>query len=199
MTGARHGGLRAAVAYLIVGILAVRLALGAGSPALAGSGSGSGGGSGGSGSGSGSGGGSGSASRGDFTLGANYQPPTFVGHLVRGGLTSCPGCTTAVEPRYVGASFSCFYDSNSLGLASLNDFSGTVTLEVLDLPPGVTSQTATSVVVPRRGAASTPLWLRADSGAALGSATVAVRTTSGALVHTLRLPISVADQLPPCP
>ncbi len=195
MTDARHGGLRAALACLIAGILAIGLALGAGSPALAGSGSGSGGGSGSSGSGSGSG----SASRGDFTLGANYQPPAFVGHLVRGGLASCPNCTTAVEPRYVGTSFSCFYDSNFLGFASLNDFSGTVTLEVLDLPPGVTSQTATSVVVPRRGATSTPLRLQADSSAALGSATVTVRATSGALVHTLQLPISVADQLPACP
>ena len=196
MTGARHSGLRAALACLIAGILAVGLALGAGSPALAGSGSGSGGSSS---SGSGSGGGSGSASRDDFTLGANYQPPAFVGHLVRGGLASCPDCTTAVEPRYVGTSFSCFYDSNFLGLASLNDFSGTVILEVLELPPGVTSQTATSVAVPRRGTTSTPLRLQADSGAALGTATGRVRATSGALVHTLQLPISVAGQLPPCP
>lgn len=185
----RHSGFRAAL------LLLVSLALGISSPALAGSGSGSGGSS-----GSGSGGsGSGSATRGDFSLTANYRPPMLVGHLVRGGLMDCPACISAVEPRYVGASFSCFYDSNSLALASLNDFSGTVVLDIVNLPPGVTSQTATSLVAPRRGAVSTPFRLHADPGAPLGDGTVTVRATSGGLVHTLVLPIRVADQLPACP
>ena len=188
MTCLRFGSLRAAL------LLLVSLALSS-APALAGSGSGSGGSS-----GSGSGGsGSGSTTRGDFSLTANYRPPGFVGHLVRGGLPDCPTCTTAVEPRYLGTSFSCFYDSNTLDLVSLNDFSGTVVLDVLNLPPGVTSQTATSVVVPRRGAVSTPFRLHADPGAPLGDATVTVRATSGGLLHTLVLPIRVADQLPACP
>ena len=178
------------------GVLALGLLIAASSPAVAGSGSGSGGSSGSGSSGSGSSGSSGSAA--DFALSANYQPPSFVGHVVRGGLSSCVGCTTAVEPRYVGRSFSCFYDSNSTSLVSLNGFSGDVKLEVLDLPAGVASQTATKLTVPRRGAVSTPFKLQASGDAPLGDATVTVRATSGSIVHTLDLPISVADQLPAC-
>jgi hypothetical protein len=184
-------GFRIVLTLLMVILLALSLTLGLSSLALAESGSGSGGGSGDS--------GSGSATRGDFSLTANYRSPAFVGHLVRGGLPDCPDCTTAIEPRYLGTSFSCFYDSNTLSLASLNGFSGTVTLEILNLPPGVTSWTAASMVVPRRGAVSTPLSLRAEPGAAVGDATVTVRATSGGLVHSLSLPIRVADQLPACP
>ena len=121
-----------------------------------------------------------------------------MGHVVRGGVLSCGGGTTAVEPRYVGRSFSCFYDSNSIDLVSLNGFSGDVRLEVVDLPAGVMSQTATKLTVPRRGAVSTPFKLQASGDAPLGDATVSVRATSGSIVHTLDLPISVADQLPAC-
>jgi hypothetical protein len=173
---------------LAAGALALGLMIAANSPAVAGSSSGSGGSS-----GSGS-----SSSLADFALTANYKPPTFVGYVVRGGLPSCAGCTTAVEPRYVGASFDCFYDSNTISLVSLNGFGGDVKLEVLHLPAGVTSQTATKLTVPRRGVVSAPFKLQASGDAALGDATVTVRATSGSLVHTLDLPISVADQLPSC-
>ena len=172
-----------ALVVLAAGVLALGLLIAASSPAVAGSGSGS----------SGS-----SSAAADFALNANYKAPTFVGHVVRGGLPSCPECTTAVEPRYVGRSFSCFYDSNTISLVSLNDFSGVVRLEVLNLPDGVTSQTATSLSVPRRGAVGTPFKLQASSDAALGDATATVRATSGSIVHTLTLPISVADRLPSC-
>jgi hypothetical protein len=181
---------------LAAGVLALGLLIAASSPAVAGSGSGSGGGSGSGSSSSGSSGSSSSAA--DFTLTANYKAPSFVGHVVRGGLLSCAGCTTAVEPRYVGTSFSCFYDSNTISLVSLNDFSGDVSLEVLNLPAGVTSQTATKLTVPRRGVVSAPFKLQASGDAVLGDATVTVRATSGSIVHTLNLPISVADQLPSC-
>ena len=181
---------------LAAGALALGLLIAASAPAVAGSGSGSGGTSGSGGSGSGSSGSSGSAA--DFALSANYKPPFFVGHVVRGGLSSCDGCTTEVEPRYVGRSFSCFYDSNSIDLVSLNGFSGDVRLEVLNLPAGVTSQTATKLTVPRRGAVGTPFKLLATGDAELGDAMVTVRATSGSIVHTLDLPISVADQLPSC-
>jgi hypothetical protein len=40
--------------------------------------------------------------------------------------------------------------------------------------------------------------LQASGNATLGDATVTVRATSGSIVHTLDLPISVADQLPSC-
>jgi len=175
-----------ALVVLAAGVLALGLLVAASSPALAGSGGGSG-----SSSGSGSSGSSSSAA--DFALTANYKPPSFVGYVVRGGLPSCAGCTTAVEPRYVGASFDCFYDSNTISLVSLNGFGGDVKLEVLNLPAGVTSQTATKLTVPRRGVASAPFKLQAR-----GDATVTVRATSGSIVHALDLPISVADQLPSC-
>src|SRR5829696_1348339 len=176
---------------LAAGALALGLLIAASSPAAAGSGSGSGGSSGSGPSGS-------SNSVGDFAFTANYKPPSFVGYVVRGGLPSCAGCTTAVEPRYVGASFDCFYDSNTISLVSLNGFGGDVKLEVLNLPAGVTSQTATKLTVPRKGVVSAPFKLQASGDAALGDATVTVRATSGTIVHTLDLPISVADQLPSC-
>jgi hypothetical protein len=103
----------------------------------------------------------------DFALTANYKSPSFVGHVVRGGFSSCVGCTTAVEPRYVGTPFDCFYDSNTISLVSLNGFSGDVRLQ-------------------------------ASGDAALGDATVTVWATSGSIVHTLDLPISVAERLPSC-
>jgi hypothetical protein len=118
--------------------------------------------------------------------------------VVRGGLSSCAGCITAVEPRYVGTFFGCFYDSNTISLVSLNDFSGDVRLEVLNLPDGVTSQTATKLTVPRPVAASAALDLQASGDAPMGDATVTVQATSGMIVHTLALPISVEEQLPPC-
>jgi hypothetical protein len=181
---------------LAAGALALGLLIAASSPAVAGSGSGSGGSSGSGSSGSGSSGSSSSVE--DFALTANYKPPSFVGYVIRGGLPSCAGCTTAVEPRYVGASFDCFYDSNTISLVSLNGFGGDVKLEVLNLPAGVTSQTATKLTVPRKGVVSAPFKLQASGDAALGDATVTVRATSGSIVHTLDLPISVADQLPSC-
>ena len=176
---------------LAAGALALGLLIAASSPAAAGSGSDSGGSSGSGPSGS-------SNSVADFALTANYKLPSFVGYVVRGGLPSCAGCTTAVEPRYVGASFDCFYDSNTISLVSLNSFGGDVKLEVLNLPAGVTSQTATKLTVPRRGVVSAPFKLQASGDTALGDATLTVRATSGSMVHTLDLPISVADQLPSC-
>ena len=92
----------------------------------------------------------------------------------------------------------CFYDSNSFSLVSRNGFSAEVAIEIVGLPAGVTPQTATELTVPRRGAVSTPFKLQAGSGAAYGGATVTVRARSGAIVHTLGLPISVADRLPSC-
>ena len=184
------------LAVLAAGVFALILLIGVSPPAVAGSGSGSGGSSGSGSSGSGSSGSSNSLA--DFALTANYKPPSFVGHVVRGGLPSCVACTTAVEPRYVGTSFDCFFDSNTISLVSLNDFSGDVRLEILNLPAGVTSQTATKLTLPRRGVVSTPFKLQASGDAALGDAIVTVRATSGSIVHTLDLSISVADQLPSC-
>ena len=171
---------------LVTAVAALLLALAAGSSALAASGSGS----------SGSGGGSSGGGAADFTFGANYNPPFFVGHLVRGGLFSCAGCTSSIEPRYVVTGFTRGWDSNTLSSVSLNGFSGTVAIEVTGLPFGVTSETATSVFVPSRGVGSTALRLRAASFAAPGTATITVRASAAGKVHAIELPISVADALP---
>jgi hypothetical protein len=116
---------------LAAGAIDLGLLIAASPPAVSGSGSGS----------SGS-----SSSVADFAFTANYKPPSFVGYVVRGGLPSCAGCTTAVEPRYVGASFDCFYDSNTISLVSLNGFGGDVKLEVLNLPAGMLYRKLTHVV-----------------------------------------------------
>jgi hypothetical protein len=180
LSGRRGGGAGlAALAALVV-------ALAASPAAIAASGSGSG---------SGGSGGSGGAAA-DFALTGNYKPPVFVGHLVRGGLLGCAFCTTSVEPRYPVTGFTPGWDSNVLGVVSLNGFAGDVTLDVAGLPAGVSSQTATSLRVPRGGAATTPFSLRASASAATGTATVTVRATGGGRVHTIALPISVADALP---
>ena len=72
---------------LAAGVLALGLLIAERSPAVAGSGPGGTSGSGSSGSGS-----SGSSSSAaDFALTANYKPPSFVGYVVRGGLSSCVG------------------------------------------------------------------------------------------------------------
>lgn len=132
----------------------------------------------------------------DFALGINF-PGT--GNLVRGGVPSCPPleCTSTLTPLYLVGSFTCFYSLNNLSFVSLNDFEGPVTLELLNLPAGVTSQTAATVNVPRGGAATTPFRLDAATGATLGAATVTLRATAGSIVHTLALNIAVADALPP--
>lgn len=109
------------------------------------------------------------------------------------------GAPPSVEPRYLVTSFGeCFFDSNTVSVVSLNDFQDAVTLEVLNLPAGVSSQTATSLNVPRRSATSTPLKLLAASTAVPGDATITVRAMSGGIAHSLALPISVSDQLPFC-
>ena len=131
----------------------------------------------------------------DVSFGANYDPP-FVGYVIRGGLLSCPTCTTSTEPRYRVTGFTLGWDANSLDFVSLNDFSSTVAIEVSGLPAGVWSETATSVTVPRRGAVSTGLRLRASSTAALGDATITVRASEGGKVHTIELPITIVDALP---
>ncbi|HEX2105744.1 MAG TPA: hypothetical protein VHF51_18975 [Solirubrobacteraceae bacterium] len=148
-------------------------------------------------SGSGSGGSAGSgAAAADFALTAKYKPPVFIGHLVRGGLLSCAFCTTSVEPRYPVTGLTPGWNSNFLGVVSLNGFAGDVTLAVTGLPAGVSSHTATSVRVPRGGATTTPFSLRASSSAVTGTATVTVRAVGGGRVHTMPLPISIADALP---
>lgn len=177
MVRAKAGRLLVSLAVATIGLLAAGLALGVGAaPALA------------------------AKASPDFALSVNFSSPTFfVGHLVRGAVPgtpcgSCNGGALAQPAYFVPDVFGAFFDTNSIGVVSLNDFQGPVTLQILNLPAGVTSLTATPVTVPRRGAVTTPFKLQADSAAALGNFTVTLRATSGALVHTVDLRIVVADQ-----
>lgn len=139
----------------------------------------------------------------DFSLSVNYAPPSFAGFLIRGETWDphplCNLCTTYGGPHYVVPDpLGCFYDANSIGVVGLNGFGGTVNLAILNLPAGVTSVTATSMVIPRGGANSVPFKLQAAGSAALGSATVTIQASSSTIVHTLNLPISTVDQPPAC-
>jgi hypothetical protein len=153
--------------------------------------------------GGGGGGGGGGGAAPDFVLSANYAPPSFTGMLVRGAIpgSPCGQCNGGglPQPAYVVPDpLGCTYDWNQISVISLNGFQGTITLTLLNLPAGVTSLTPTSLSLPQPGATSTPFKLQASSTSALGGATVTIRATSGAIVHTLGLPISVSDQLPLC-
>jgi hypothetical protein len=143
-----------------------------------------------------------------FTLSDGSSPKT--GFLVRGGLPTCSGCVGTFEPRYdvyTGFPTTSVWSSTSLEIDAVNGFQGSVTLEVLDLPAGVTSHTAPSVTLDSTTllcdsygcwvGATTPLSFTAGATAALAGATVTLRATGGAVVHTLKLPIAVVDQLPP--
>jgi hypothetical protein len=145
----------------------------------------------------------------DFTLTANFQPPA-VGALAQGAIPGsvCPPaeCDGGLpEPAYIVDLYGqCFYDSNLLTVFPLNNFLGTVSLTVSGLPAGVTSLMPTSVDITQLGGQGQvffPFTLQASPTATLGPATVTITATSGALVHSLAMPISVGATLPlltPC-
>ena len=137
----------------------------------------------------------------DFALWTNRMSPWWTGYLVRGGLrkVDCPLCQGDFEPRYVTFDYGeCSYANNDIVVVSENGFEGSITLEILNLPPGVTSRTATSIFLPYSYAASTGLILEASTNSALGDATITIRGTSGSIVHTVDHFISVVNQMPPC-
>jgi hypothetical protein len=140
----------------------------------------------------------------DFAFGTNYGA-SFEHYLIRGETWDphplYTNCVTYGGPHVKSFSYgSCFFDVNSISVVSLNGYSGTVQLDILGLPPGVTSRTALSLTV-RAGsapAASTGFRLEAATSAPLGTFTATIRGTSGTLTHSVSLPVSVVDQLPPC-
>lgn len=138
------------------------------------------------------------SSGGDFSLCCTtLDNPGFV---IRGGLESCSICdpNTDWEPRYYSCGFSsCGYNGSWIVIEPIDGFKGFVTLEILNLPPGVTSQTASRVRIDRFGSTITPFKLHAATDAALGDFVVTVRATSGEIVHTNDELIRVADALPP--
>lgn len=138
-------------------------------------------------------------------------PPDFAlgvaeGFIVPGGFPTCPdyyGCNPDRnwEPRELVFGFFGIagYQGSTISLQSINGFSGTVTLELLNLPPGVTSQTATTMTVAANATTSTPFKLQASSTTLPGDYTVTVRATSGSLVHEWSSPLHVVDPLPALP
>lgn len=126
----------------------------------------------------------------DFSFNLNLKPQYgWVGYLVRGG---------DAGPFYEMNSYgSCFWTTNWLGMVSLHGFEDDITLEVLNLPPGVTEEMPDFAFVPRGGAEVVTVALLATSDTALGDGTVTLRGTSGTIVHTLDLPFHVVDELPP--
>jgi hypothetical protein len=138
---------------------------------------------------------------GDFSICCNDS--STPGFQVVGGLASCPSFDNCLpnpsfEPRYFSCGFTdCGYNNASVVLTSLNGFSGTVTLQVLNLPAGVTSLTTSSVNLASNATAYTDFKLQAASTAVPGDYLVTVRATSGALVHDALHLLRVVDQLPP--
>jgi hypothetical protein len=137
----------------------------------------------------------------DFSICCNDS--STPGFLVVGGLATCPAFDNCApnpsfEPRYFSCGFSsCGYGNASVVLTSLNGFSGTVSLQMLNLPAGVTSLTATSVTLATNATAYTDFTLQAASNAVPGDYLVTVRATSGTLVHDAQHLIRVVEQLPP--
>ena len=128
---------------------------------------------------------------------------TIPGFLVQGGLATCPAFDNCApnpsfEPRYFSCGFSdCGYNNAVVALTSLNGFAGTVNLQLLNLPTGVTAQTAASVTLAENTTAYTDFKLQAAVGVPPGDYLVTVRATSGALVHDAAHLIRVVTQLPP--
>jgi len=91
----------------------------------------------------------------DFTLGVPIRGDgvtPYTGYVVRGGLQSCTGaCTGGLsEPKvFVATGIPAAYTwiNTAFEIDAVNGFRGTVSLELLNLPPGVTSQTAPSVTL----------------------------------------------------
>ena len=135
----------------------------------------------------------------DFAVRITWPSPG-IGYIVRDGT---PPITSQFFPVYQIGGFGCDYGDNVIELVSHFGFTGDITLELLNLPAGVTSQTGTSVSItgPTPSAGQSPdvdLDLTASSTATLGDATITLRATSGSTVHTVDLPIRVVDTLPTC-
>jgi hypothetical protein len=130
------------------------------------------------------------AQTGDFLFVIAYRWPDMSGYLVRGDN----------KLLYALASYSgWFWSDNYLHIISLNGFQGNVSLEALNLPPGVTSELPPSVFVPKFGSTRFTIHLRAATDAPLTTATITLRGTSGSITHTGDARFTVVEQLPPLP
>lgn len=136
----------------------------------------------------------------EFRLRVSWPPPV-TGFIVRGGDPAAIGQDHF--PVFPIGGFGCDYLDSTISVSSHFAFTGDVTLEWVNLPAGVTSETAGSLSItgPTPTAAdfpSTPMALVAAGDAALGDFTVTLRATSGDLERTVDIPISVVDELPEC-
>jgi len=146
------------------------------------------------------GGGGGGGSQ-DFSICCNDS--TIPGFVVQGGLATCPAFDNCLpnpsfEPRYFSCGFfDCGYNNATVVLTSLNGFAGTVNLQLLNLPAGVTSQTAASVDLAENTTVYTDFKLQAAVGVQPGDYLVTVRAASGGLVHDAAHLLRIGTQLPP--
>lgn len=135
----------------------------------------------------------------DFYFVLSYDAPRWFdpSYVVRGDTSAFPG------PHYPLCVWgSCFWSDNTLRIwPRTSNFSGTVNIEILNLPPNITAEIPSSVFVPLFGRAVIPVKLRASTAAELMNVSgVTFRGTSGSIVHTAQLPaFTVVDQLPPLP
>jgi hypothetical protein len=91
-----------------------------------------------------------------------------------------------------------FYSGTSVYVQSVDESAlGRIDLEILDLPPGVSSQTAGQVANNRSGTASTPFILAASASAPLGDFVVTVRGSNDNFTREGERPIRIVDELPP--
>lgn len=132
-----------------------------------------------------------------FIMPLAFRAPyhTDPSYLVRGG---------AAGPAYVMWDYyhtASFYTGNSIRAISVNGFQDNITLQVLNLPPGITSEMPSTIFVPIFSSTVVPVRLRASTSAALGSVSgVVLRGRSGAIVRDEFLPtFTVVNQLPPLP
>ncbi|MGA2965581.1 MAG: S53 family serine peptidase [Terriglobales bacterium] len=102
-----------------------------------------------------------------------------------------PGFTVSASP----ATLSIAQSSNgtsTITVTSTNSFNSAVTLSATGLPTGVTAAFATNPVTPpANGTATSTLTLTASSTATTGTATVTVTGTSGTLVHSATIALTV--------
>jgi hypothetical protein len=126
----------------------------------------------------------------DFLFSVSWSAPTYSGYLVRGGDSWV---------RYALQIYGWAWYTNHLRVVSFQGWTGTVNLEVLNLPAGVISEIPTSVFVPKSGSATVPIRFLAPANTPLTTATVTLRGTSGTNVKTANVAFTIVDQLPPLP
>src|SRR4029077_11181564 len=110
-----------------------------------------------------------------------------------------PGCGGTATPDFtIGASPSSVTvtqggnGTSTITITSLNRFNSATTLSVTGLPSGVTAAFSTNPVTPpANGSATSTLTLTASATATTGNATVTVTGTSGSLVHSTTIALTV--------